>query len=294
MEIREIIIDTHKFAQKAHFDLLPFGDLQVGSSLFNKQVWADFVASLKRARNAMTVGMGDYADHFRPSVQERLTGAIAGYDPESIKSIQNMHQEFMDKNVLPKLRDVVANSTCLGLLAGHHDMTYADGTNSTQYLCRRLGVPYLGRGEAMVRVGIALGGSRETRCKKLLHFDVYATHGEGKGSSVGTPIRKLQQLLAYFDVDIVLRGHSCDKFIFQEPQYLMTRTHPPRLRVRNRIIANTGGFSESRIEGEATYVEKSNMIPKALGWVEIHVHIKREDHAAVKRGDGTHYIEIGD
>ena len=291
MEIKEMSLRTYKFAQKAHFDLLPFGDLQVGSPLFNKQVWANYVAAVKSARNPITIGMGDYADHFRPSVQERLSGAIRGYDPESLKSIQEMHREFMDRNVLPLLKPVVAASSCLGLLAGHHDMDYSDGTNSTQYLCQKLGVPYLGRGEALVRVNLVLSGTNE---HKRLNFDLLAMHGEGGGSAVGTPIRKMQQMLAYFDVDLILRGHSCDRFIFQEPQYGMTRTHPPRLRCRNRMIANTGGFSESRVEGETTYVEKANMTPKALGWVEIHIHVKREAYASVKRGDGTHYIEIGD
>lgn len=291
MEIKELSIRTYKFAQKTHFDLLPFGDLQVGSPLFSRDTWDRYVAAVKNARNPVTIGMGDYADHFRPSVQERLTGAIRGYDPDSLRSIQDMHREFMDRNVVPLLRPVVKASSCLGLLAGHHDMDYNDGTNSTQYLCRRLGVPYLGRGEAIVRVNLVLSGTNE---KKRLNFDIMATHGEGSGSAVGTPIRKLQQLLAYFDVDIILRGHSCDRFIFVEPCYGLTRTHPPRLRERKRLIANTGSFSKGRDEGEATYVEKANLVPKSMGWVEIHVHVKREDHPGVAKGQGAHYIEIGD
>lgn len=292
MEIKELSLNTYKFQQKAHYDLLPFGDLQVGSKLFNRTMWDKYIEAVRSARNALTIGMGDYTDHFRPSVQERLTGAIRGYDKDSLQSIQDMHREFMDRNVVPLLRPVVENSACLGLLAGHHDMDYNDGTNSTQYLCQKLRVPYLGRGEAIVRVNLVLGGNNPK--KKRLNFDIMATHGEGSGSSVGTPVRKLQQLLAYFDVDIILRGHSCDRFIFQEPQYYLTRTHPPRLRSRNRMIANTGGFSESRIHGESTYVEKANMTPKAMGWVEIHVHVKRESIPGLPEGQGTHYIEIGD
>lgn len=291
MEIKEVSILTQKNAQKTHFDLLPFGDLQVGSPLFDDGMWGQYVEAVKRARSPITIGMGDYADHFRPSVQERLTGAIRGYDKDSLRSIEEMHREFMERQVLPRLRPVVENSFCLGLLGGHHDMDYQNGTNSTQWLCQELGVPYLGRGECMVRVNLHLSA---TNHHKTLFFDVFATHGEGGGSSVGTPIRKLQNLLGYFDVDIVLRGHSCDKFIFQEPQYSMTRTHPPRLREKNRIIANTGGFSKGRIHGETTYVEKANMIPKAMGWVEIHVHIKRDGPAGAPQNRCGQYVAIGD
>ena len=291
MEIKEISLRTEKFAQKSHFTLLPFGDLQVGSPLFSTEVWGRYADAVRRAENPITVGMGDYADHFRPSVQERLTSAIRGYDKESLRSIQDMHRDFMDKRVLPLLRPVVKNSSCLGLLAGHHDLDYNDGTNSTQYLCRELNVPYLGRGEALIRVNLCLSGTSE---KKRLNFDIYATHGEGAGSAVGTTVRKLQTLISYFDVDVILRGHSCDRFVLAEPRYSLTRTHPPRLRCRNRIIANTGGFSESRIEGITTYVEQSNMIPKAMGWVELHVRVKREDWPGVKKGQGTHYIDVWD
>lgn len=291
MEIKEITLKTQKFAQKSHFTLLPFGDLQVGSPLFNREVWDRYAGAVKDSQNAITIGMGDYSDHFRPSVQERLTSAIRGYDKESLRSIQDMHRDFMDKKVLPLLKPVVANSSCLGLLAGHHDMDYSDGTNSTQYLCQCLRIPYLGRGEAIVRVNLMLSGTNE---RKSLNFDILATHGEGGGSSVGGAVKKLKDLLPHFDVDVVLRGHSCDRFVFAEPRYSLTRTHPPRLRCRNRIIANTGGFSDSRIEKITTYVEQANMVPKAMGWVELHVRVKREDHPGVKKGQGTHYIDIWD
>ena len=290
MEIKEVSLKTQKFAQKSHFTLLPFGDLQVGSPLFSRAVWDRYSDAVKKAQNPITIGMGDYADHFRPSVQERLTSAIRGYDKESLQSIQDMHRDFMDKKVIPLLRPVVSSSSCLGLLAGHHDMDYGDGTNSTQYLCRRLNIPYLGRGEAMIRVNLCLSGTNE---HKRLNFDVYATHGEGGGTIVGSTIRKLQTLMSHFDVDVILRGHSCDRFVFAEPRYSLTRTHPPRLRCTNRIIANTGGFSESRVEKVTTYVEQSNMTPKAMGWVELHVRVKREPKDG-KTSRGTHYIDIWD
>lgn len=291
MEIKEVSLKTQKYAQKTHFVLLPFGDLQVGSPLFNREVWDRYVGAVRHTPNALTIGMGDYSDHFRPSVQERLTSAIRGYDKESLHSIQDMHRDFMDKKVVPLLKPVIANSSCLGLLAGHHDMDYNDGTNSTQYLCSQLRIPYLGRGEAIVRVNLCLSG---TNPHKVLNFDILATHGEGTGSSVGGAVRKLKDLLPHFDVDVILRGHSCDRFVFAEPRYGLTRTHPPRLRCRNRVIANTGGFSSSRIEGVTTYVEQANMIPKAMGWVELHIRVKREGPDGANSSQKSQYIDIWD
>src|SRR5581483_9922818 len=146
---------------------------------------------------------------------------------------------------------------------------YADGTNSTQYLCQLLGVPYLGDGEALIRVHLKIN----TVC---LSFDLYATHGQGTGGAVGSNILKLQRMLGHMDVDVILRGHSCDKFICQEPQYYLSHANPPRLRQRNRIIANCGSFSDGRAEGETTYVEKANLTPKAVGYVQIHINVRRD------------------
>lgn len=279
MYANEMLVKAAK-GPNTRFNLMPFGDLQAGSPVFMKDKWDEYVADVKATRNVITIGMGDYTDNFRPTIQGRLYAALGRDD--SSKTIDQMHQKQIREDVYPLLKPVVANSVCLGLLGGHHDLTYSDGTNSTQYLCRLLGVPYLGDGEAMIRVHLKIGTI-------VLSFDIYATHGQGNGNAVGSPISKLQRMLAHMDVDIALRGHSCDKFIFQEPQYYLTHSNPPRLRCRNRIIANCGSFSDGRSEGDTTYVEKANLNPKAVGYIQIHINVKRDG----PNGNG-HFLQMGD
>lgn len=279
MYCNEVMIQAAK-GSNTRFNLMPFGDLQVGSPVFRRDTWDQYVEEVKATRNAITIGMGDYTDHFRPTIQGQLKIALSK-DAEAGKTMDQMHRDHIDRKVLPLLRPVIKNSACLGLLGGHHDMTYQDGTNSTQYLCRELGVPYLGDGEALIRVNLKIG----TPC---LSFELYATHGDGNGGAVGSNIMKLQRMLAYWDADILLRGHSCDKFIFQEPQHYLTQSKPPRLRQRNRVIANTGSFSDGRMEGESTYVEKRNLIPKAVGYVQIHINVRRDSTS------GSQYLVMGD
>lgn len=270
MFVDEILVTFPKGATTTKASLLPFGDLQVGSPLFSRRTWDEYVEALGRAVNPMTIGMGDYTDHFRPTVQARLATAAAG-DREQAQTMEELHKGFMDREIVPLLRPVIERSACLGLLAGHHDMGYTDGTNSTQYLCKALKVPYLGRGEAMLRVNLKWGTL--TRC---LSFTLWASHGEGGATTALTARKKLKDMMTHVQADVFLRAHSCDKFIFQEPLYFLSRSNPPRLRQGNRIIANTGGFSDSRVEGVDTYVERSNLMPKAMGWVEIHINVKRD------------------
>lgn len=263
MYVNEILVKL-KFSTR--YTLMPFGDLQAGSPVFCREKWDEYVASVRTKRGqVMTIGMGDYTDHFRPTIQGRLRSAL---DADSSKTFDEMHRKHIRKEVYTLLAPVIKMSKCLGLLGGHHDLTYSDGTNSTQYLCRLLGVPYLGDGEAMLRVNLNIGTARV-----MYSFRLWATHGDGNGGAVGSNISKLQRMLAHIDADILLRGHSCDKFVFQEPQYFMSRSHPPRIRQRNRLIANCGSFSDGRSEKETTYVEKKNLAPKALGWVEIHLSL---------------------
>ncbi len=266
MFISEIRVTAEK-GYTTQFNLMPFGDLQAGSAVFMRDKWGEYVEDVKGSRNVITIGMGDYSDHFRPTIQGRLKVALGSDDAG--KTFDDMHRKHIKQEVYPLLKDVVANSVFLGLLGGHHDMTYNDGTNSTQYLCGLLGVPYLGDGETMLRVHLKISTA-------ILPFVLYATHGQGNGGAVGSAIAKLQRLLSHMDVDLILRGHSCDKFKFQEPQYYLSHAHPPRLRCRNRLVANTGSFSDGRTEGETTYVEKQNLIPKAVGYVKIHINVRRD------------------
>lgn len=281
MYVNEIQIKAAKGMQN-RFNLMPFGDLQAGSAVFMKTKWDEYVADVKATKNVITIGMGDYTDNFRPTIQGRLYAALGRDD--SSKTIDQMHRKQIREDVYPLLKPVVANSACLGLLGGHHDLTYSDGTTSTQYLCRLLGVPYLGDGEAMIRVHLTIS-------TVVLSFTVYATHGQGTGGAVGSAIVKLQKMLGHMDVDVILRGHSCDKFVFPEPQYYLSHSHPPRLRQRNRIIANCGSFSDGRAEGETTYVEKANLVPKAVGYVQIHIDVKRDMEGSINHGQ---YLVMGD
>lgn len=279
MYTNEILVKVAKGKPTNMFNLMPFGDLQAGSPVFIRAKWDEYVADVKQSKNVLTIGMGDYTDNFRPTIQGRLYAALGRDD--SSKTIDQMHQKQIREDVFPLLKPVVTNSVCLGLLGGHHDLTYSDGTNSTQYLCRLLGVPYLGDGECMIRVNLQ-------NFTRVLSFVLYATHGQGNGSTVGAPVAKLQRMLAHMDVDVALRGHSCDRFIFLEPQYYLTNSHPPRLRCRNRLIANTGSFSDGRSEKETTYVERANLSPKAVGYVKIKVHVRRENETQAS------YLELSD
>lgn len=277
MYVNQILV---RLKWATQYILMPFGDLQAGSPVFCREKWDEYVASVKAKKGqVMTIGMGDYSDHFRPTIQGRLRSAL---DADSSKTFDEMHRKHIRREVYPLLLPVINASSCLGLLGGHHDLTYSDGTNSTQYLCQLLHVPYLGDGEAMLRVNLKPGSQGYS-------FNLWATHGDGNGGAVGSNISKLQRMLAHIDADILLRGHSCDKFIFQEPQYYMTHSNPPRIRQRNRLIANCGSFSDGRSEKETTYVEKKNLAPKALGWVEIHLNLTKDPDNRNSR-----YLVMGD
>jgi hypothetical protein len=57
-----------------------FGDLQTGAAGFEREVWEEFKREFKTTKNAHVIGVGDYSDFLRPTMQAKLYGALAHDD----------------------------------------------------------------------------------------------------------------------------------------------------------------------------------------------------------------------
>lgn len=261
------------------WNLYPFGDLQFGASGFREDLWNTFKNDVLKDRDALTVGCGDYTDLFRPTIQGRFEGALAGNKDAAIQ-LEDLHKDHMHK-IIDKLKTVVRKDNCLGLLGGHHDMDYRSGITSTQYLCENLGVKYLGR-SAIILVKFRprsyfrnLGKHGTSKVLKI-----HAQHGSGGSSYVSSDLANLERkTMPYYNADIYLRGHSTKKSIAKTIEYDASEGSPPYLIEREKVLINTGGFMSGYEEGTgASYVEKQNMAPASLGWVKLAIKINDTTH----------------
>lgn len=252
------------------FNLHPIGDLQFGADGFQENLWRDCVESVVSDRNALTIGMGDYSDHWRPTNQAKLAG-ITAFDKEFQDSIDDLYRKHNEK-IYEKVKKVFVKGKCLGLHSGHHEHRYASGITSTQELCEWLGVPYLGE-MGFTRIVFESPGKAHVWSLK-----VHSQHGEGGATFINSDVPNLERkVIPYWNADLYLRGHSTKKWAAPIPFLDMSKKNPPRLIEKTRWIVNTGGFCGGFLEGKSTYVSRRNMAPASLGYVIVHIKIGRRN-----------------
>lgn len=252
--------------------------MQFGSTGFAEELWEECAAKIQRDPFGLTIGMGDYSDWWRPTNQLKIDLATAG-DGDFKASLDTLYRTHNQK-VFEKLAPIIKKGRCLGLLSGHHEYTYASGITSTQELCEKLGVPYLHK-TAYIRL---VFGNAQKRLKdnhgscRAWTMLIHAQHGDGGASFVHSDMPNLASKTApFWEADLFLRGHSTKKWHASYPVIKMTESNEPRLYETHKHMVNTGGFMRGYIQGEDTYVSKKNMPPAALGYVVVHLALRRHN-----------------
>ena len=254
-------------SKSRHLRIRPFGDLQFGDKGFRKDLWERWKRDTLEDKEAVLIGMGDYSNSFRPTIDKRINQVMVD-DREAAAELDAMITRDM-AGIAEMLKPF--KNRIVGLLEGHHYHRMLSGITSTQILCQILGVKYLGF-VAVVRLGFRshkTGGPGRT-------VDIFATHGCGGAAFTFSDMQNLERkIMPFWDCDIFLRGHSTKVYCAPgHPLNRLTEHHgSKKLRIvnKNRLLVNTGGFMEGYVKGECSYVEMANIPPCALGWTEIDV-----------------------
>ena len=120
--------------------LFVFGDIQLGSPGYKKEIFNEFKEDFLSTPNAYGLGLGDYGDFLRPSLRAKVGEALYQDDDARIQ----LDDIVRDK--IEKLGDEMSfmKGKLVGLNSGHHEWDFKDGTTSTHQLCHRLHTTYLG------------------------------------------------------------------------------------------------------------------------------------------------------
>jgi len=264
------IVDKH--IRKGDFTIAPLGDIQYGSQGCSTSL-------LKKDVNRMVVngdfviGMGDYTDPMSPSNRHALKVAAQGLYESTLDLIDGAVERMVGD--LAGLLNPIPPKNWLGLIGFDHGWEFQDGQPSDALLARKLGAEYLGHSTI---VNIHQKGIRPLR--------VFATHGKGGSVSSTGKTLHLERLLAAFDVDIVLMGHSHLKYGVPV-QRIGTRTRKngeTRLYAEQKVVGITGsylkGYEANTTRGgwaAGSYVERAAMRPVPLGGIQIHCKPVKED-----------------
>ncbi|MEM3509551.1 MAG: hypothetical protein QXY18_01040 [Nitrososphaerota archaeon] len=197
----EIITKRIKVLPKRKiFHIIPIGDLHFGSLAFNENLWKSFLKRVNDLENPLFIVVGDIIDDDRPSTRDRRTTLFIDRN-EAYQQEDIQHLHFLVKLALKKL-SFLNPTNCLGMLDGDHYRVYSNGKTSTEVLCTALKVPYLGRGQAIIRLLFQF--SNTTRL-----FTIHARHGRGFHSTEGGKINANRKFVNMWEgVDLFVKGHS--------------------------------------------------------------------------------------
>ena len=263
------------------FSLLPASCLHW--PLGEKDLIQRWVDEIRSDPNAYTILLGDSFDMARTHYRNH----IRSYRDDD--NSQEALDDFARQEVaaLAKVLTPI-KGRIWGVLAGNHMWEFLDGTNSEQYLCQLLKLPYLGA-LGLIRVTCEWDANR----RMGYNLTIFAHHNGGStgARTTGGDVAGIVRQEPAWDADIYLTGHTHRKLLIRETVLGITPKGSPKVVERNRIFARCGSFLKSFKEDypsatqahRPSYAEKRALRPADLGWVRINVRWRENGWSDGKR-----------
>jgi len=236
------------------FLLFPIGDIHAGSIHCAELEIKSKVEEIKKTKNALWLGMGDYADCITTNDKRWSAYGLSNWvDHDDIIDSQrrwlvNLFNPIKDK--------------CLGLLTGNHEETIHDRHQDaiTRHLCEDLGVPFLSY-SCFVDLVFNRGSTKYT-------VQIHAFHGAGAAQSDGGKLMRLMRLVNDIQADIYLMGHLHDIIVKSPHRLRCVNGHVKSVPL---VAAITGSWLRAYTQpkkGEQigiSYSEKKGYVPNRIG-----------------------------
>jgi hypothetical protein len=232
------------------FTIRQITDTHHGAPAFASKLFSLFSKTQEKDVNSMWIHTGDVGDPDRRSRRE-MEASISANRRSEVLTQSEKNRLWVESHIIPKYRKIA--SSCLGFLAGDHYMLI-DGKPCTEYICKRLGVPYLGERSSFANIIF--------RCKSnnsALQYVIHARHGKGGGSTMGG------------DIGAMVKGDV--------GQIADLHCHPVRVEFithkgskKNKVIWYVRGGSF--LDGPE-YAKKAEYNPLPCGWAEVELNLSR-------------------
>lgn len=241
--------------------IMPISDIQSGVEACDLDLLAENIERGLKA-NAYFLGVGDYVDCASPSNRAAF---------KSAKLYDTIHST-MDEAVSDKIAELMevlrpTRGKWLGLIQGHHQWDFQDGSSSDSRLAQELGTILLGD-SAFIKLTFK-------DAKGSLDCVIWAHHGQGSGNTIGAPLNKLEKVIEWAEADLYLLGHMHKRVAANVPRfYIVGET----LIAKERVVVCCGSYLKAYMQGSmsgsrpgGTYVEKAMLRPVTLGSPLIHI-----------------------
>ena len=235
-------------------NLYCIGDLHIGSEAFLESAFDKICEISAKDKNAYFILSGDLIDDDRPTTRI-MRRAMFNDRPDALKQEDRQHLTWLDNFVAPKLLKLIRKDRCLGILEGDHWRQYSNGMTSGQYLCSRHKFPYLGTGQAILRLHFAYKSGSVYTVKLHTH------HGKGGGITEAADIQALEKMSRQYEgMHLFIRGHSHKPKFLPFVRYVDSAERPPQVRTREGFLVNSGSFRQGVVLNSVDYAE-DNLYP---------------------------------
>ena len=279
MKIKDIYYTIKSLGPILNLYVIP--DAHFGSPAFLEDEYERLASIIEKDPLAYVIFQGDILDSNRPST--RAIKKVAYHDRKEEYEQEDKRNEFWIENtILPKLKRLIKTTDrCLGMMDGDHFMTMANGLSSTQFICSKLKVPYLGDGQAILKLHFCYSKfSAGGRANTIIHVQ----HGLGGSGRAGAGVNKLEDTANIWDgIDVFVRGHSHKGFIYPISKYYVPHKLT-EIRQRDIWLVNTPSFRTGFVVGQTDYAEKRNYAATAHKFPVLHLSCdkSRQNHMTLR------------
>ena len=266
----EVFAKELKFKEKLR--LIPFSDLHLGSRAATETKFKRLVDWILSKPDTYAIGLGDYCDAVLRQDMKRFSGKCT--KDELLDLLDSAINE--QRNLVIKyLKPLADNGRLLGLCEGNHEESLKKhhSFDMLKDVCHALNVPYLGF-SFFYRLTLSKIEKKPTK-RSLV---IYGHHGFGSSRKPGASLNRKVDMISSYDADIILMGHDHHKFGSRMIKLGITPYGIPRIVHKPVIVAATGSFLKSVVQGDTTYSEKYGYRPNDIGVVRIDIRMSGRFH----------------
>lgn len=235
----------------------------------------NFVEEQVADKNSYCIFPGDFIEDDRPSTRLRRAGMFLDRR-EAWGLDDKQHMTYLDQKVIPMVKRMAPR--CLGMLDGDHFKMYSTGLTSTQYICMKAGIPYLGERGCWMHLLFTAPWKSEKAYNLL--FKLVVVHGNGAGQTYGADVNKLNSLLeTYVGADLIIAGHT-HKLDQVKNTGIDTNKNGTEMVFKTRGAFRCGSFLKSVVSGDTSYAERAGYRPLPIGYGSARLHFSRNHNGA--------------
>lgn len=261
----EVIDKVIEYSRPDKFYLYPLGDMHLGAIHCHEKLLMEKVAEIKANKNALWLGMGDYADLITPSDFKRWDGGI-------LAPWMKGNEDNIGSTQLRKVDEILSPiwDKCIGLIEGGHETSirrYNHFDMMKELLIKANGkntppwdkVPY-GGVQCFVKLNFKRKNSSESH-----DYIIHARHGEGSARTSGARALAVLRLASTFiNANIIFMGHLHGQESPDIPERLILRNG--KIKSFGTIATMTGAWLRAYMQGvPPCYLERWGCPPSKLG-----------------------------